>query len=57
VATAVADSLRKTVPTGSGGDFIGLRLPKEGDADEVSEIVRASVGYRPRTEGFKRGEG
>lgn len=46
-------ALRK-VTTYDDGTALGLLLPKEGDMDEVREIVRAAVGYRPKTEGFER---
>lgn len=52
-AVGVLDALRK-VSTYDDGSVMGILLPKERDKAEVGEIVQATVGYRPRTEGFER---
>jgi hypothetical protein len=56
MAVGVRDALRKVNTYGGGMDspVLGLGLPREEDKDEVDQIVRAAVGYRPRTEGFVR---
>jgi hypothetical protein len=53
VAVGVLDALRK-VTTYDDGTVLGILLPREKDMDEVNEIIQATVGYRPRTEGFER---
>jgi hypothetical protein len=59
VAVGVLDALRKVNTYGGGMDspVLGLQLPKEEDMNEVGEIVRAAVGYRPKMEGFERVSG
>ena len=56
VAKAGRDTLRKTVLY-EDGDVLGIVLPDAKDAKEADHLVQSVVGYRPRTEGFERGEG